>query len=139
MTRTTQHWLAAATLVVGLATASTPAAAERTYGPAHGLRGSGDWQRDGRAPQRWEIDLTRRDDTAIEGRVTLAGSPLLRSGVLRGTLDGRRVAGSVSDDDGNQVATFVGVILPSGTWQGTYQDRTGEVGRWSWNGAPPVR
>ncbi|MDX2170027.1 MAG: hypothetical protein SF182_23355 [Deltaproteobacteria bacterium] len=134
--------LAATTLLVGLAALSAPALAERTRGtdPApRSLRGNGNWQRDGRTAQRWDIDVTRRDDDSIEGRVTLSGSPLLRSGTLRGRLDGRRVAGSVCDDNGMQAATFVGVVTPSGVWQGTYQDRTGEVGRWSWDGAPPTR
>jgi len=142
MTRATSRWLAAAALVTGLATLSTPAGAERTLRPEpapRGVRGQGAWQRDGHhAAQRWDIDVTWRDGRTIEGRVTLGGSPLVRSGVLRGTLDGRRVSGSVDDDGGNQVATFVGVVLPNGTWQGTYQDRTGEVGRWSWNGASPA-
>ncbi len=141
--RRTIHGLAAATLAVGLATVSAPALAERTRPQdtaAQRLRGNGAWQRDGRNAQRWDIDLTYRDAETVEGRVTLAGSPMLRNGgVLRGRLEGRRVSGSVSDDDGNQVATFVGVVMPSGGWQGTYQDRTGEIGRWSWSGAPPAR
>jgi hypothetical protein len=134
--------LAAATLLVGLATVSAPALAERTRGAdptARSLRGNGAWQREGRGAQRWDIDVTRRDDETIEGRVTLGGSPLLRSGVLRGRLDGRRVSGSVSDDYGNQAATFVGVVMPNGSWQGTYQDRTGETGRWSWDGPTLAR
>lgn len=141
MTRTTCG-LAATTLLIGLASLSPPVLAERTRGAepaARVLRGNGNWQREGRGTQRWDIDVTRRSDESIEGRVTLTGSPLLRSGVLRGRLDGNRVAGSVSDDYGSQVATFVGVVMPSGTWQGTYQDRTGEVGRWSWDGGPAPR
>ena len=54
--------LATATLVLCLGVLSPP---------ARGLRGSGGWQRDGRAPQCWDIDLTRRDDTTIEARMTL--------------------------------------------------------------------
>jgi hypothetical protein len=138
MTRTTCG-LAATTLLIGLATLSTPVLAERTRGAdpaARAMRGNGNWQREGRGAQRWDIDVTRRSDETVEGRVTLTGSPLLRSGVLRGRLEGNRVAGSVSDDYGTQVATFVGVVMPNGVWQGTYRDRTGEVGRWSWDGAP---
>jgi hypothetical protein len=131
--------LAAGTLALCLATLSPPALAvprlEPTRVPSvHRLRGSGGWQRGNRATQRWNIDLIRRDDSSIEGRVTLAGSPLLHIGVLRGTLNGRHVSGSVSDDDGNQAATFVGIVRSNGAWEGTYQDRTGEVGRWIWSG-----
>ena len=126
--------LAIATLLGGLAAVSTPAPA-RERPPA--LRGGGGWESPhGRAPQRWEIDVTRRDDGVIEGRVTLYGSPLLRSGALRGAIEGRRVSGSISDDDGNHVATFIGRLLPAGGWRGTYQDRSGEIGRWTWDGLP---
>ncbi|MEO8601477.1 MAG: hypothetical protein ABI629_02765 [bacterium] len=107
--------------------------------PARALRSNGGWQRDGRAAQHWDIELTRRDATSVEGRVTFAGSPVLRSGVLRGSIDGRRVSGSVSADDGTQAATFVGVVLPSGVWRGTYQDRTGEIGHWTWDGPDSAR
>jgi hypothetical protein len=87
-----------------------------------------------RAAQRWDIDVTRADDDSLSGRVRLAGSPLTRSGVLRGRIEGRRVEGSLSDEAGNHVATFVGTLTPTGGVQGTYQDRSGEVGRWSWDG-----
>jgi len=131
--------LAVGTLALGLAVLSPPALAAprlaQTHVPeAHRLRGSGSWQRGNRTPQRWSIDLTRRDDSSFEGRVTLVGSPLLHIGTLRGTLNGRHLSGSVDDDDGNQAATFVGVVRPSGEWVGTYQDRTGEIGRWTWSG-----
>lgn len=104
--------------------------------PAHVMRGAGGWQRDARGgvAQRWQIDLTRRADDAVEGTVTLIGSPLLQTGTLRGTIDGRRIAGRISDPSGNHVADFVGRVGADGTWRGSYQDRTGEVGRWSWNG-----
>lgn len=147
MDRITSHALATAAVLIALGGMSAPAAAERPFAaepstaPLRGstLRGSGEWQRGERGAQRWDIEVTYRDETTIEGRVTLAGSPLLRTGVLRGTLDGRRVSGSVSDQHGNQVATFTGAVLPSGLWRGSYQDRTGEVGQWRWNDAPPPR
>jgi hypothetical protein len=43
----------------------------------------------------------------------------------------------VTDETGNHVATFVGTRTADGGLQGTYQDRTGEVGHWSWDGRLP--
>jgi hypothetical protein len=127
--------VALATLLLGLAAVSPPAAApalERSVA----LRGGGGWQspQPGTPPQRWDIDVTRRGEGVIEGRVTLQGSPLLRSGALRGAIEGRRVTGDILDDAGNHVATFIGRLLPAGGWRGTYQDRSGEIGRWTWDG-----
>ena len=125
--------------VFAIAAISPPAwaAIERPGGRA--MRGGGDWQRAGRgdAAQRWQIDLTRRADDAIEGTVTLVGSPMLPTGTRRGTIEGRQVTGRISDPAGNHVADFVGRIAPDGTWRGSYRDRSGEVGRWSWDGAAP--
>jgi hypothetical protein len=100
------------------------------------LRGAGGWQREARggAAQRWQIDVTRRIDDAIEGTVTLQGSPLMETGTLRGTIEGKTVWGRLSDPAGNHVADFVGRIAPDGSWRGSYRDRSGEVGRWSWDG-----
>ena len=44
------------------------------------------------------------------------------------------MTGSIADAQGNHVADFVGAVMPSGALQGTYQDRSGEVGRWNWDG-----
>lgn len=101
------------------------------------FRGAGGWQRaaDGGTLQRWQIDVTRRTDRAIEGTVTLQGSPLMQTGTLQATIEGKTVTGRLSDPDGNHVADFVGRIAPDGSWRGSYRDRSGEVGRWSWDGA----
>lgn len=123
----------------GLAALSPPARAAVERPGARALRGGGVWQRDGRGDvaQRWQIDLTRQADDAIEGTVTLVGSPMLRTGRLRGTIAGKTVSGRISDAAGNHVADFVGRIAPDGSWRGSYRDRSGEVGRWSWDGAAP--
>lgn len=118
----------------GLAALSPPAwgLAQR---PGAVWRGGGGWQREARgAAQRWQIDVTRQTGDAIEGTVTLQGSPMLQSGTLRGTIDGKIVTGRLSDPAGNHVADFVGRIAPDGSWRGSYRDRSGEVGRWSWDG-----
>jgi hypothetical protein len=124
------HALAIATVLCGLAAASAPA---RGRPPA--LRGLGTWEAPAtRAVQRWEIDVTQREDGVIAGRVVLHGSPLLHHGALHGVLEGRRVSGRITDDAGNHAVSFVGRLHPAGGWRGTYQDRSGEVGRWAWDG-----
>ena len=124
--------------VFGLAALSPPARAAIERPAVRAWRGAGLWQRDGHdSGQRWQIDLTRRTDDAVEGTVTLSGSPLLTNGTLRGTIDGRQVSGRISDAAGNHVADFVGRIAPDGSWRGSYRDRSGEVGRWSWDGGAP--
>jgi len=134
------------TLIACCATLSTPARAEqareeRQAITARQVRGGGGWERDGRgaarAGQHWDIDVTRADDGRLEGEVTLAGSTLMGRGTLRGTINGRRVNGQIADANGNPVADFVGVVASDGGMRGTYQDRTGEVGRWNWDGPPP--
>ena len=102
------------------------------------LRGGG-WQRAARggSEQHWQIDSLRRRDDALEGTVTLQGSPLMETGTLHATIDGKMVSGRIADPDGNHVADFVGRIAPDGSWRGSYRDRSGEVGRWSWDGALP--
>jgi hypothetical protein len=123
----------------GVAALSPPARGAVERPGARAMRGAGAWQREGggAAAQRWQIDLTRRVDDAIEGTVTLVGSPLLRTGTLRGTIAGRTVSGRISDPTGHHVADFVGRIAPDGSWRGSYRDRSGEVGRWSWDGTEP--
>jgi hypothetical protein len=130
-------------VLVDLAVLSAPVPAQLAVdGPpaaaAYGLRGGGSWRGEGRAAarpaQRWDVDLTRADDGTIGGVVTLTGSPLAQRGVVSGRIDGRRVTGSIADPEGNHVATFIGTLTPAGGMRGTYQDRTGETGRWSWSG-----
>jgi hypothetical protein len=122
--------------IFGLVALSPPAWAVAERPSLASLRGVGGWQGEARGgtAQRWQIDLTRRADDAIEGTVTLEGSPLLQTGTLRGTIEGRTVSGRLSDPAGNHVADFVGRIAPDGSWRGSYRDRSGEVGRWSWDG-----
>ena len=124
------------TFIFSLAALSPPAWAVAQRSGVTSLRGAGGWQGEARGAtaQRWQIDLTRRADDAIEGTVTLQGSPLLQTGTLRGTIDGKTVSGRLSDPAGNHVADFVGRIAPDGSWRGSYRDRSGEVGRWSWDG-----
>ena len=139
--RTSAHGTRSLTIwatVFALAALSPPAWGVAERPTIERLRGGG-WQREARggAEQRWQIDSLRRRDDALEGTVTLHGSPLMGTGTLHATIDGKMVTGRLADPDGNHVADFVGRIAPDGSWRGSYRDRSGEVGRWSWDGALP--
>lgn len=127
--------LGAATLVIGVAGLSSPVAGAERRGGAP-LRGSGSWQRQhtSGATQHWSVELTEQEDGTVAGTVTLSGSRLASRAALRGQISGRRIRGALTDPAGNHLATFYGVRGASGTWNGTYEDRSGETGRWSWDG-----
>lgn len=104
------------------------------------VRGDGGWKTDGkaqRAAQRWNIDLKRLEDDTLTGLVTIEDSPLMHDGTLAGKIEGGRVSGTIQDDKGLHVATFVGTANGSGGFRGSYEDRTGEVGDWEWAGPLP--
>ena len=106
---------------------------------AHALHGAGGWKTDAKAvrpTQRWNLDVARGDDNSIRGRVRVADSPLLSAGNVEGQITGRSVSGTISDDDGHQIATFQATITRTGI-SGTYTDQTGETGQWSWDGPLP--
>lgn len=116
----------------GWAARETPVIAART------LRGAGAWQTDGaerRASERWQLDL-RRDGHRLTGTVLLSGSPLGSQGNVDGEIDGNRVAGTIVSAAGDDLATFRGVLTENGL-RGTYRDRTGERGTWTWEGTLP--
>lgn len=103
------------------------------------VRGAGGWQPDGkvaRPSQGWSLDVKRSPDGSLTGRVTLSDSPLMQSGNLKAQILGTLLSGTISDDDGKQVATVQGKLSPSGI-DGNYTDRTGETGSWHWEGELP--
>jgi hypothetical protein len=127
------------TLLTVLSLGISLAQVESTALTARDLRGAGAWQTDGKSAkttQRWSLDVKRADDNSLSGRVTFADSPLMQSGNLKGQIVGNLVTGSMSDDDGNFVATFNGQMNKSG-FTGSYTDRTGETGAWEWDGDLP--
>lgn len=106
---------------------------------ARDIAGAGGWKTDGTAAhplKRWNLDVHRGDDNSITGRVNLGGSPLASSGNVNGHIVGTLVTGTITDDDGKQVAKFHGQLNSQGM-SGTYTDRTGETGSWSWDGQLP--
>lgn len=120
------------------AQSSAPVAAPALI-TATNIQGNGGWRTDGKSAQptqRWSLQVTRGSDNSINGRVTLNGSPLASAGTIHGHIIGSSVAGTITGDDGKQVATFQGTVSSSGM-SGTYRDRTGEAGSWAWDGAPP--
>jgi len=81
------------------------------------------------ASQRWEGKVANRDG-ALEGTVTIEGSPVLRSGVVQGRVEGNGVWGTLTDGRGREVATFTGTITDGGRVHGRYRDASGEAGTW---------
>ncbi len=67
---------------------------------------------------------------------SLSGSPLGSQGNVEGEIDGNRVAGTIVSAAGDDLATFRGVLSETGL-HGSYRDRTGESGTWTWEGTLP--
>ena len=106
---------------------------------AHRLNGSGRWAAAGNkrgSLQRWSLNVERDDDGKLDGTVVIDNSPLLKSGVVGGSMHGRHLSGTIGDASGAEIAEFRGVIAPDGV-RGTYTDRTGETGEWVWDGPLP--
>jgi hypothetical protein len=103
------------------------------------LHGGGGWKPSAKAAlagQQWHVDALRATDNTLRGRVSLGGSPLAHAGNLVGQISGQSLSGNVVDDTGKQIASFTGAITATGI-TGTYTDRTGETGNWSWDGPLP--
>ena len=111
-------------------------------GAYHGApvaRRRGGWKPNAKAAlpgQQWHVDALRASDNTLRGRVTLGGSPLAQAGNLVGKISDQQLSGNVVDDTGKQIVSFTGTITASGI-SGTYTDRTGETGNWSWDGPLP--
>ena len=128
-------------VVAALALAPATAFAQSTA-PAitsTSLHGGGDWKTDGvqaKETRRWGLDVLRGPDNSLRGRISVADSPLLDGGNVEGRIKGSTVSGAITDDAGYHVATFTGAVTRTGM-SGSYTDRTGETGTWSWDGPPP--
>ena len=88
--------------------------------------------------ERWDIMVTHANDRELEGHVTRSGRASLQGGRLHGAIAGSRVSGTVTDSAGALVATFIGTINRRGGMRGSFHDRTGASGQWSWDG-PLIR
>jgi len=103
------------------------------------IHGGGDWQKRGvskSAGRQWHLDLQRAPDGTLTGWVDLQGSPLGSGGTLHAKLDGTRLSGTITGNDGQTIAKVQGELTKQG-FRGTYTDRTGEVGDWEWQGELP--
>lgn len=103
------------------------------------LRGGGSWNADSetkRSEQRWDLDLHRDGGGSISGRINVADSPLMTQGHVQGKFDGYMISGTIVDERGAYVARFNGLLRGS-RFQGRYTDRTGETGKWEWEGQLP--
>lgn len=88
--------------------------------------------------ERWDITVTRASDRELEGHVTRSGRTSLQGGRLHGAIAGSHVSGTVTDSGGALIATFIGTITRRGGMHGSYHDRSGDSGQWSWDG-PLIR
>lgn len=102
------------------------------------FRGDGSWKTDGvvKRSSRWSLDLQRGEDGTVTGLITISDSPLFAAGRIRGTLEGNVISGTITDEQGEHVARFSGVLSRTG-FRGRYVDRTGESGEWEWEGELP--
>lgn len=100
--------------------------------------GGGQWQsrREGHGQRDWQVELKRRDDGSVGGRVTVLGSPLLDEARIEGRIDGAEVYGVLVGPDDRQIGTFAGTRVRKGL-SGTYTFGDGDTGTWGWRGAPP--
>jgi len=85
-----------------------------------------------RATQEWALAVTRGADDSLHGRISIADSPTLHGGNVHGRVSGKSVSGTITDDDGNFVAAFEGV-LDGEEMAGTYRSADGDSGTWSWS------
>lgn len=118
--------------------AASPQAAETATTrlvPAGRSRSHGSWGESGgrRGMHPWALDVRREANDRISGRVDLGDSPLAAAGNVDGRIDGKLVSGRITDDVGQLIARFEGSITATGM-EGVYRDRSGEAGRWSWEG-----
>ncbi|MCK6554090.1 hypothetical protein L6Q96_05830 [Candidatus Binatia bacterium] len=102
------------------------------------LVGGGQWQsrRDGYGKRDWQVDLKRRDDGSVGGRVTVVGSSVVQEAKLEAQLDGAEVYGVLVGPDDRQIGTFTGHRVRR-SLSGTYTFTNGDTGTWSWRGEPP--
>lgn len=126
--------IAMAPLVSAVANEADSARSSRVEREVHG---AGDWQTRGgskRATQRWDLAVQRTADGFLRGRIYIRDSPLMSDGLVEAHVSGNLVAGFITDEQGELVASFRGTV--QGTrMSGTYTDRTGEAGDWEWDGS----
>jgi hypothetical protein len=97
------------------------------------LVGAGKWQsRRTGSDNNWHIQVKRRDDDSLDGRITVVGSPLIQQARIEGQISGSEVYGVVVGDNDVQVATFTGSIFKGGM-SGMYTTTEGDSGDWSWD------
>ncbi len=138
------RFLTGAAAIVCASTISIPTSAKapprQQHQPAErkAMHGSASSSRASGRSEQWDITVTRATDRELEGHVTRSGRASLQGGRLHGAIAGSRVSGTVTDSGGALVATFIGTINRRGGMRGSFHDRTGASGQWSWDG-PLIR
>ena len=96
--------------------------------------GAGKWQsqRDDAGKRDWHVELKRRDDNSLVGRITVIGSSELREARIEAQVTGDDIYGALVDDTDQQIGTFIGTVYKENL-SGTYTFKNGDTGTWSWN------
>lgn len=125
------------TVLLASACASVAGGSDETAVPAVStLRGAGQWgdvKVEAEPDQRWNMEALQYSGDKIAGRVVITGSPIMDSANLEGQFSGRGITGTLSDDDGKELAEFEGRVTASGA-AGSYRDFQGGSGTWQLDG-----
>jgi hypothetical protein len=93
-----------------------------------------------RASKRWHANLVRGADNTVAGdiAVEVAGKQVIQHGAVHARAEHGRIFGKILDDQGQQAATFEGVMGADGVVQGKFTARNDETGTFTWDGVLPT-
>jgi len=90
------------------------------------------------AARSWHVRNVEVSGTTASGRLALVGASFLSVGRFRGALlPGGRFEGTLTDDDGREVATVSAHLTPDGI-RGELRAANGETGQWLWRAPGPA-
>jgi len=96
--------------------------------------GGGKWesQRDDAGKRDWRVELKRRNDSSLVGRITVIGSAELQEARIEAQVTGDDIYGVLVDANNQQIGTFSGTVYKE-SLSGTYTFKNGDTGTWNWN------
>jgi hypothetical protein len=90
----------------------------------------------------WHVRNVQVSGNTVKGELALVGASFLRVGRFEATVvrerNGARLAGTVTDERGNEVATLTGGVTEKGL-RGQITATNGEVVDWAWDTPEPER
>jgi hypothetical protein len=117
------------------------AAGRASRGRVTALNANGHWRSERLAnlstrrlrEQQWFVQLERNaGDGTVSGHLTVVGSGSLTGGVIAGRITDTQLSGTVTDDTGAQLATFIGTVNGN-AMSGSYTTHDGDSGDWSYD------